>query len=388
MVREVSRREPHAPRPSYHTMSPYVQRAIHGTPPPPSTPRRRWPSTPAQASPLHLKVAYASPRAMASQTSNAADAEESDTIPPRSNTWQDRMEQLPSMAMAYLQDWWMDLASFLHQTSMGLPMGLLLHALSLLSQVMLPDSSFSLRAASRPSHRASSLFASKRREADMHGQHAYSARLGHMILAQRVAALQFTSRMLSLVLLVLAIGNAYLLFSKRRTYRLWYRDERSTLRNPHASLEAPPTDPAPGLTWGEWAHRIMIHAARQVPIVEWFVPPPPPPPAQPPTSERVYTLRVWDVYEAPLRLFTVYSPAHALWWAVAGSMGMSAFMSWIVTAVLMALFSVQSWFLAQEYHALVQDRQVLSAEMLREYDEKFVIPRAMPVVRDAATQTA
>lgn len=205
MVREVSRREPHAPRPSYHTMSPYVQRAIHGTPPPPSTPRRRWPSTPAQASPLHLKVAYASPRAMASQTSNAADAEESDTIPPRSNTWQDRyvlhvspnrsMEQLPSMAMAYLQGWWMDLASFLHQTSMGLPMGLLLHALSLLSQVMLPDSSFSLRAASRPSHRASLLFASKRRDADMHGQHAYSARLGHMILAQRVAALQFTVRL-------------------------------------------------------------------------------------------------------------------------------------------------------------------------------------------------
>lgn len=38
---------------------------------------------------------------------------------------------------------------------------------------------------------------------------------------------------------------------------------------------------------------------------------------------------------------SVYSPAHALWWAVAGSMGMSAFMSWIVTAVLMALFSVQ-----------------------------------------------
>ena len=67
---------------------------------------------------------------------------------------------------------------------------------------------------------------------------------------------------------------------------------------------------------------------------------------------------------------SIYSPAHALWWAIAGSLGMHAVTTWLVTAVLMTLFSVQAYFLSQEYTELVKDRSVISAEMLREYDEK------------------
>ena len=33
------------------------------------------------------------------------------------------------------------------------------------------------------------------------------------------------SRMISLALVIVAVYNAYVLFSKRRTYWLWYRDE-------------------------------------------------------------------------------------------------------------------------------------------------------------------
>ena len=69
-------------------------------------------------------------------------------------------------------------------------------------------------------------------------------------------------------------------------------------------------------------------------------------------------------------LYSVYSPAHAVWWAVAGSLGMSVWASWLVTFFVMALFSAQSYMLAREYSAHVKDRQVLSGEMLREYDEK------------------
>ena len=83
----------------------------------------------------------------------------------------------------------------------------------------------------------------------------------------------------------------------------------------------------------------------------------------------------------------IYSPAHAVWWAVAGSLGLQVWTSWLVTFVLMFLFSAQSFILAREYAAHVKDRQVLSSEVLREYDEKFVMPRAMPLVRDASTIT-
>lgn len=213
--------------------------------------------------------------------------------------------------------------------------------------------------------------------------------------------------MLSVALVLVAVYNAYLLFHRRRTYRLWHRDERvcrrltqDVLRNPHATLEEPPRDPPPPRSWQAWAADVALVCARQVPVLEWFVPPAPVR-VPPPPSERVYTLRVWDVLEAPLWVFayvcdsrSLYSPAHALYWAVAGSLGLGAWTTWALTAVLMAAFSLQTYYLAEQYAALVRDRQVLSSEVLREYDEKvralltqFVFPRAMPLVRDASTMT-
>ena len=143
--------------------------------------------------------------------------------------------------------------------------------------------------------------------------------------------------------------------------------------------------------------------ARQIPIVEWFVPAPVHESRPTEASERIYTLRVWDVYEAPLWLFTyvfranvrVYSPAHALWWSVAGSLGLHPAVTWLITGALLTLFSAQAYILASEYEALLKDRQLLQAEMLHEYDEKarsvcsrqFVLPRAMPLVRDACAMT-
>lgn len=124
------------------------------------------------------------------------------------------------------------------------------------------------------------------------------------------------SRLLSVVLLLVAVYNTYLLFGKRRTYRLWYRDEsvrslliQEVLRNPHASLEEPPRDPPQPRSWGSLV-RYVPHlrrdvvrgCARQVPILEWFVAPVPVR-ATPRTSARVYTLRVWDVLDAPLYVF-------------------------------------------------------------------------------------
>lgn len=55
---------------------------------------------------------------------------------------------------------------------------------------------------------------------------------------------------------------------------------------------------------------------------------------------------------------------------MAGSLGLGAWTTWLLTAVLMSAFSLQTYYLGVQYAALVRDRQVLSAEVLREYDEK------------------
>jgi len=53
----------------------------------------------------------------------------------------------------------------------------------------------------------------------------------------------------------------------------------------------------------------------------------------------------------------------------------------------MVLLSVQLHILMRSYDLLLKDRAILSAEVMNEYDKKFVQPRVFPMRRDASTQT-
>ncbi|WFC96615.1 hypothetical protein MBRA1_003276 [Malassezia brasiliensis] len=314
--------------------------------------------------PLQRKGAYASPARPYART--AEQPTERAPAPPAS-AWPwtlDGREWLFQISNTFQSGWQtleMELEQAIYSPELGVPMAIALHALSLLSQVMLPGSSFALPfvsstyAPSSQRRGKTRLFSQNRRSDD---RKSYSAHLGRLLAAQRMAAQRYAvretliqSRVLSLALIAVAVYNAYLLFHRRRTYRLWYREEKvcyvltqDVLSNPHASLEEPPTDPPAPRSWSELAR--------------------------------------------------LYSPAHALWWAMAGSLGLGAWTTWLLTAALMSAFSLQTYYLGVQYAALVRDRQVLSAEVLREYDEKvcgwlmqFVFPRAMPLVREASTMT-
>lgn len=287
-------------------LSPFVRRNISLTDTPPATPnfyRKQRVSNMVSSSPIQRKGAYSSPcvhRLTHADETIPSHAE----IPEREPTLQDRWEQWPSAFLGYVQGLCMDIGSLIHEPGMGVPLGAVLHVASLVSQLMLPGTSFLYTRDSMQRHPRSYLFAPYRghRTTDQRG--SYSAYLGQLILKQRTAAFLYMSRLLSLTLLVLAMYNAYLLFSKRRIYRLWYREERDVLHNAHASLEAPPSDPPPRRTWRAWTRHVALVAARQIPIVEWFVPPPPVRIAPAKPVERIYTLRVWDIYEVPLWVFT------------------------------------------------------------------------------------
>lgn len=303
MVRETIRRRTDMPQAQ---ISPFVRRHISLTDTPPATPhahRKQRVSNTVSSSPLQRKGAYSSP-SVHRQTTTDEPTPSHTEIPERKPTLQDRWEQWPSAVLGYVQGLWMDMGNLIHEPEMGVPLGAVLHIASLVSQIMLPGTSFLYTRDSMQRHPRSHLFAPYRghRSADQRG--SYSAYIGQLILKQRNAAFLYMSRLLSLTLLVLAMYNTYLLFSKRRTYRLWYREERDVLHNSHASLEAPPSDPLPRRTWQAWARHAARVAARQIPIVEWFVPPPHVriTPAKP--VERIYTLRVWDIYEVPLWVFT------------------------------------------------------------------------------------
>ncbi|WFD34636.1 hypothetical protein MCUN1_001477 [Malassezia cuniculi] len=273
--------------------------------------------------------------------------------------------------ISYVQSWQMALEELIQQPELGVPIAVGLHVASLVAQILLPGSPFAIPFVSSsyvpPSQRRgqSKLFATR-----PHAEHGYGAVLGRTLAVQRSAALRAVSVSLLTLLVFIALLNAYTLFMRRRTYRLWYRDESHAMKNPHARLEAPPQDQGEPRTWRMWGISILLAAARQVPVLEWFVPPAP---VKPAPKERLYTLRVWDIRQVQITIFAV--------------MNVGAFGAWVVTPVLMAVFSLQAHLVSHEYAAYVKDQSTLAAEMLHEYDEKFVLPRAMPMVRDASTMT-
>jgi hypothetical protein len=96
---------------------------------------------------------------------------------------------------------------------------------------------------------------------------------------------------------------------------------------------------------------------------------------------RVQELEVWTPGEGELMLFCVYSPIHVFLWMLWNTG------NWIMMAAVMAAVSFQVRILMTTFEALLKDRAIIAAEVLHEYDEKFVSPRIHPVRRDACVMT-
>ncbi|KAK7693708.1 hypothetical protein QCA50_003280 [Cerrena zonata] len=98
-------------------------------------------------------------------------------------------------------------------------------------------------------------------------------------------------------------------------------------------------------------------------------------------GERVQQLEVWTPGELEMFLFSVYSPVHALLWMATNSA------NWMIMLVVMFITGAQLRAMTRSYEALLKDKAIISAEVLHEYDEKFVYPRINPIRKDAAVMT-
>ncbi|KAI0724021.1 hypothetical protein C8T65DRAFT_628229 [Cerioporus squamosus] len=98
-------------------------------------------------------------------------------------------------------------------------------------------------------------------------------------------------------------------------------------------------------------------------------------------NERVQQLEVWTPGALEMALFSLYSPVHSLLWIATTSA------NWMLMFFIMFIVGVQTRALARSYEALLKDRAIIAAEVMHEYDEKFVNPRVNPVRKDAAVMT-
>ncbi|PCH37950.1 hypothetical protein WOLCODRAFT_135950 [Wolfiporia cocos MD-104 SS10] len=98
-------------------------------------------------------------------------------------------------------------------------------------------------------------------------------------------------------------------------------------------------------------------------------------------NEKIQQLEVWTPGELEGRLFSIYSPVHALLWTAVTSA------SWMHMCCIMAVVGVQLRALTRAYEALLKDRAIIAAEVLHEYNAKFVNPRVNPIRKDVAVMT-
>lgn len=111
--------------------------------------------------------------------------------------------------------------------------------------------------------------------------------------------------------------------------------------------------------------------------------------AHPDPTKDVWELSIWDPLPVSLRLFTYFSPAHAiLYWTFLPTLPSDPRPSTTVatTIFLAALFTLQLSYMNSMFSQQSKDTALISKEVLHEYDAKYVKPITQPLYRDVATQ--
>lgn len=312
--------------------------------------------------------------------------------------------------------------------AIGYPLGLLLHLVSLIVLAMHPSGALHFRGGSGRSARPSTLFAEQ-------GSLALRRR------QQQDAAWRWSANLLMLAVIVTVLANAYRLFTSRRRYHLWLKSTDEALQSDNARLVDLPDDvgAAQQKRWHDLAVEAAIGTARKIlhasvwlakralyrlrlvryvgVVVRFFFPPSTGRIGQRrssgPIGPQMHALDVWQAPEVHLRIFALYSPLHLIVYlanvrTAPGSTTARAY-GLVISFALMAAISAQTALLIYLYAGLVKDKSLIAGEVLNEYNQKvccphplkqrnvdanavvlrlqFVMPRAMPVCRDASTMT-
>lgn len=258
----------------------------------------------------------------------------------------ERIQQWPVDTYDRVTSYVLDIEEQLFADQAGNVLGTLLHFLSLFALLLSPDSSLGSWLMNKPSYRRAQNPAIAYEYLVSHTGDEYAMADALTRHARKSAVYQasdrffrFASSALFLVIFITSCVNAYLFFTKRRTYKFYSQPKAHELTS--ASVQSK-------------------HGIRQ--------------------------LLMWDPSAYTANLFATFSPAHAVIYPAAALIQMRA-LSWVVFAFLVLAVSAPVHLILHQYQQLVKDKGVVQAAVLTEYNEKYVYPRATPVVRDQSTQT-
>ncbi|ORY32118.1 hypothetical protein BCR39DRAFT_587111 [Naematelia encephala] len=211
----------------------------------------------------------------------------------------------------------------------------------------------------------------------------------------------WTTLVLTLILLALASANSVYLFTRFRTYDLQLRSAQDPVASPHASpIPAPKAEREDEDVFGggapEQPDNAKIDSAKRTVhilflIIKWsfratlavfghssnsklpgsFTP----------SEDKIQSLRVWDPPEFCLAFFCAFPPSAPV---------LSYLLTPLhpfITPVLHLVVSFLLSHLAASFAQLVKDRMLLSAEVMREYDRRFVYKKVFSTKVDRGVGT-
>ncbi|PRQ73959.1 hypothetical protein AAT19DRAFT_15526 [Rhodotorula toruloides] len=284
----------------------------------------------------------------------------------RQRSWQERARDWPSNALLSLETS-IQLLSF---DAAGYPLGIALNILHFL--VRLPGFYSALPSFSsifRSSASTASRYA-RRVDFDLADADARLEALQRQTRSGRAGGWSWWAWWLSVGLILLSVGNAVYLASRRRKYQMVLRKDPIASPNARsAQLDFSPTK----------RRRSLANSVKQsVKNLVWRTQP------EEPHVYPVQELDVWtpERVKWSLRIFTVYSPPIALMYHF---LSPSNFLAFLLCGT---LFTLQTFLLVHLYSTLVTDRAALQAEVMHEYNAKFVNPRVFVAKRDACVSTS
>ncbi|KAH9821086.1 hypothetical protein DFH28DRAFT_883599 [Melampsora americana] len=181
---------------------------------------------------------------------------------------------------------------------------------------------------------------------------------------------------LSVCLCAYSCYNAYKLFSGKRSYQMHIRED--PVNSPNVTLVQSPTAPAPeALSWAQTIWRMLRRLSSL--LIGW----PRSGSEDLPQPSQIHQLDVWEPTKLRLRILTFYPPplAFLLHFATLSE----NCMNW---TIMILTIQFQTHLLIKSFTQLNKDKQIIQAEVMHEYNAKFVYPRTFPLTRSIGTMTS
>lgn len=188
--------------------------------------------------------------------------------------------------------------------------------------------------------------------------------------------LSWIANLLVLVLSAASFANAWLVYSKKRHYRLFEQPIETTPTTPSAKRVRVDSSPAGASPFGVFRNIAQRNSAAAR--------------AHPDATRDVWEIAVWDPNPLCLELFCLFSPLHIILYYLnlpVAPLDPRPSVRVVATVFIGMVLSLQLWLLRSSFTQQIKDNTIINRQVLHEYDSKYVHPSMQKQSRDVAIQT-